>query len=294
MDESMHDAASKQEPPLGLIAGNGSFPCLLVDSAVARGFSVVVAYHSGETEPQVLEKATASIPVRVGQLGKISRFFRHHGVQDVVFLGGIRRSALWKHFLPDRLGLKVALQLPSLRDDGILRNVATAFEALGFKVLNPVDFLSDHILSTKLLTNRSLSKSEWKAAMVGWEAAKKLGAADKGQTVVVKDHLVVAQENFLGTDSCIRRSKKYLSTGGGVVVKLPKPQQDRRVDLPAIGPKTITLMQDSGCSALILEMNGAILSDVQEIKRLANSYGIAIMGFESLDDLSSTFEDCQI
>ena len=280
-------AHRQKQPPLGLIAGNGTFPSSFIDGATEKGFSVVVAYHQGEADLEKLRKASASIPVRVGQLGKIMRFFKEHGVMQVFFLGGIRRNTLWKHLRPDLLGFKVALQLPTLRDDGVLRAVAAEFERQGFQVLNPIEFLTPHILHMRTLTNRLLTAEEHAAAIIGWKAAKQLGAEDRGQTVVIRGNQVVARENFLGTDNCIQRSARFKSQGSGVVVKLPKPQQDRRLDLPAIGPKTIRLMHQSGCSAIVLETEGAILTDKDEIIRLANDYGIAIMTFPSFEDLAT-------
>lgn len=282
-----HHIPQRTDPPLGLIAGNGTFPSSFIDGATAKGFSVVVAYHQGEADLEKLRKASASIPVRVGQLGKIMRFFKEHGVMQVFFLGGIRRNTLWKHLRPDLLGFKVALQLPTLRDDGVLRAVAAEFERQGFQVLNPIEFLTPHILQMCTLTSRLLTAEEHTAAMIGWKAAKQLGAEDRGQTVVVRGDQVVARENFLGTDNCIQRSARQRALGGGVVVKLPKPQQDRRIDLPAIGPKTIGLMQQTGCSAIVLETEGAILTDKDEIIRLADNFGIAIMAFPSFEHLAT-------
>jgi DUF1009 family protein len=285
---SGHQMKSRKQAPLGLIAGNGAFPSSFIDGATAKGLSVVVAYHHGEADIATLRKASASISVRVGQLGKIARFFKDHGVMQVFFLGGIRRSSLWKHLRPDVLGIKVALKLASLRDDGVLRSVAGEFERHGFEVSNPIEFLTPHILDMRCLTNRTLTVEEHKAALLGWRAAKQLGAEDRGQTVVVRGNKVVARENFLGTDNCIQRSARQRSLGSGVVVKLPKPQQDRRLDLPAVGPKTIALMQQSGCSALVLETEGAILTHKDEIIRLADNYGITIMSFPSYDHLATS------
>lgn len=282
-----HHTPQRKAQPLGLIAGNGTFPSSFIDGATAQGLSVVVAYHQGETDPAMLAKASASIPVRLGQLGKIARFFHEHGVMQVFFLGGIRRNTLWKHLRPDVLGIKVALKLSTLRDDGVLRAVAGEFERRGFQVSNPIEFLAPHVLTMRSLTTRTLTAEEHTAAMIGWHAAKQLGAEDRGQTVVVRGDQVVARENFLGTDDCIQRSARRRALGSGVVVKLPKPQQDRRVDLPAIGPKTIGLMQQTGCSAIVLETEGAILTDKDEIIRLADNFGIAIMAFPSFEDLAT-------
>jgi DUF1009 family protein len=292
LDEKSPDSkpGTTPEPPVGLVAGNGEFPLLLLNQLRKQGRSAVVAMISGEAKSEISHQCLAATPVKVGQLGKVVRFFRKHGVRDVVFLGGIRRTALFRTFRPDLLGIKVLSRAISVRDDSILRGVADEFERQGFSVLDPAQFLTESVVQAGEYSGRSLSPQEVEDALIGWEAAKTLGQLDIGQSVVVSDGSVVAVEGIDGTDATIARAGRLLEgsrSKSRVVVKLPKPQQDRRLDLPAVGPGTIDAMRQAGCSALVLEEEGALLLEPTRVSRNAREAGIAVVVFESVRELEA-------
>ncbi|MCB0329196.1 MAG: UDP-2,3-diacylglucosamine diphosphatase LpxI [Bdellovibrionales bacterium] len=275
----------KNNVPLGLVAGNGQFPLQLVHDAKEQGIETVAALHEGEADSRLKDSVRDWTSVRVGQLGKIIRFFKKHGVQQVVFLGGIRRPSLLQSFRPDLIGLKVITKVKSVQDDRLLRGVAAEFEYQGFQVLDPAALLVSCLVDAEALTKRLLSETERNDALIGWRAARELGLLDIGQSVVVSHGMVVAVEAIEGTDQAIRRAGALMGKHPGIVVKLPKPQQDRRLDLPAIGPNTIREMMKARCSALVLERRGALLLEPSETVRLADEGRISIMAFESEEAL---------
>ncbi|MCI5065990.1 UDP-2,3-diacylglucosamine diphosphatase LpxI [bacterium] len=280
--------------PLGLVAGNGQFPVQFLREAQKLGISVVAAVYPGETESEVSQLVSETVSVQVGQLGKMLRFFRRSQVVNVVFLGGIRRGHLIRHFRPDLVAMKVLSRVRSVEDDKILRGVAEEFEQRGFHVLHPGVVMKESVVSRGVLTRRGLRGEEISNAQLGWRAAKGIGALDIGQTVVVARGMVVAVEAIEGTDATILRSGELAwgAEGGegkrrrsSVVVKLPKPQQDRRLDLPAVGPETIQSMKRAGASALVLESGGALLLDPAQVCQAANDHDMALVVLDRDDEL---------
>lgn len=265
---------------IGLVAGNGFFPGEFIANVKTAGHQIAVAAHYEETDPAVIENATFIEWIHVGQIARTIRFFEKNNVKTVAFLGGIRRQRLFRKVRLDWLAMKIIARAIGMRDDAILRAIAQEYENRGFTVISPVEFLGRSCAQIGCLTNRKLSAAEREAAQLGWEAAETLGSLDTGQTAVVNGGIIVALEAIEGTDATITRAG-VLSGPGAVVVKLPKPIQDRRLDLPAIGPKTIETMQASGATALILQHQGALLFDPGEIVRLANKADIAIEVVES-------------
>lgn len=268
--------------PLGLIAGNGSFPDEFLRNARRYEVPVVAVAHNGETEAHIADLTKACLWVRVGQLGRIIRFFKKHGVTHLVFVGGITRVRLFgsRGVRPDWRALQVLARTMSVRDDALLRAIAGEIEQAGIKVIDSTVLLRESVARAGCLTRRDLTEREEKDARVGWEVAEIIGGADIGQTIVIKDGLVVAVEAVEGTDQTIRRAGE-LAGQGCVVVKLPKPQQDLRFDLPAVGQGTISSMQAAGASALVLKESGAIIHAPGEFVRLAEEARIAVRVYES-------------
>jgi UDP-2,3-diacylglucosamine hydrolase len=277
---------SQQETsrPIGLVAGNGVFPLEFAKNALNAGRSVIVVAHCEETDPALSGLASELTWVRFGQLGRAIRFLKKHKVKEVAFLGGIKRERLFHKVRLDWIALKIVASAKSFRDDAMLRAVALEYEKNGFSVISPAVFLPESCISAGTYTKRSLTKDELLSAQLGWQAASLLGSLDTGQTVVVNQRVIVALEAVEGTDATIRRAGE-VSGVGSVVVKLPKPIQDRRLDLPGVGLRTIEQMKQAGATCLILQSRGALLLHPQEVIRAANAGGIAIEVFDSLESL---------
>jgi DUF1009 family protein len=260
--------------PLGLIAGSGRLPLLFAQAAARAGRSVVVVAHEGETDPAL----AAAAWVKLGQLGRIVEVLRSAGAGEAVFCGGIRKPRLFE-VRPDWLGLKALARMTARRsfgDDAALRAIAQALEEEGVRIVSPLPFVPELVAARGPLGKRKLSDEQRADAAVGLAAARALGAADIGQTVVVKRGVVLAVEAVEGTDACIARGGAQAK--GAVVVKARKPQQDDRFDAPAVGPRTVEALAAAGCAALAIEAGAALVLDRAEMASAADRAGIAVEG----------------
>lgn len=265
--------------PLGLLAGNGAFPAAVVEEATARGLEVVVVAHRGETDPSAVANAKACCWIAVGQLGKAVKFFLQHGVQDLVIVGGINKSRALRRLRPDWLGLKVLSRIATGHDDAVLRIMVQEFEARGLHVLSAAELLPRFVPVVGQLTSRGLDEQDRRNAVLGWRAARTLGALDVGQGAVVSREMIIALEAIEGTDALLERAAT-LAAEGGVLVKVCKPQQDERVDLPSVGPNTIVLMARAKLRALVLEAGRTMMVDPQQTLALAERHGIRVVAVQ--------------
>ena len=257
--------------PIGLIAGSGRLPLLFAEAARRAGRTVVAVAHEGETDPSL----SALAWVKLGQLGRIAEVLRGAGVSEAVFCGGLKKPRL-SELRPDWLGLKALARARSLGDDTVLRAIARALEEEGVRIVPFLPLVPELLVSRGPLGRRTLSDKQRADADVGLAAARILGQADIGQTVVVKDTVVLAVEAVEGTDACIARGGALGK--GAVVVKARKPQQDDRFDVPSIGPRTIEACAAAGCSALAVEAGTTVALDRGELAEKADRAGIAVEG----------------
>ncbi|TLY27228.1 MAG: LpxI family protein [Nitrospirae bacterium] len=262
---------------IGLIAGNGRFPIIFAENAKRLGYAISAVAHIGETEPE-LERYVERIHwVEIGQFNKLIQALKGDGVRQAVMLGGIKKTHVFTTVRPDLRALAVASRLKQLKDDAILREVATELESEGIQIRESTFGLRGILVEEGSLTKRAPSKKEWEDIRYGWEVAQEIGRLDIGQCVVVKNRVVVAVEAVEGTDEAIRRGG-VLAREGAVVVKRSKPQQDLRFDLPAVGPTTVEAMSSVKASVLALEADRCVLLDREEMLRKAEQAGIAIVG----------------
>jgi DUF1009 family protein len=262
---------------IGLIAGNGIFPIEFAKAAKKKGLEVIAVAHEGETLPELAEWADAVFWIKVGQLGKLIKIFKEQGVRDVLMAGGIKKTRLFSGALPDLRGAALLARMIHKKDDSILRAVAEDLESEGISVRESTLYLDSILAPSGVLTKRKPSKDEWKDIEFGWQMAKEVGRLDIGQTVAVKDQAVLAVEAIEGTDEAIRRGGK-LCNGGAVVVKICKPQQDLRFDLPAAGVQTIATMKEVKAACLAVEAGKTIILDKESVIAEANKAGIVIVG----------------
>ncbi len=264
---------------IGLIAGNGIFPIEFAKAAKKKGLEVIAVAHEGETLPELAKWADAVFWIKVGQLGKLIKIFKEQGVRDVLMAGGIKKTRLFSGAMPDLRGAALLARMIHKKDDSILRAVAEDLESEGISVRESTLYLDSILAPSGVLTKRKPSKDEWKDIEFGWQMAKEVGRLDIGQTVAVKDQAVLAVEAIEGTDEAIRRGGK-LCNGGAVVVKICKPQQDLRFDLPAAGARTIATMKEVKAACLAVEAGKTIILDKESVIAEANKAGIAIVGVE--------------
>lgn len=262
---------------IGLIAGNGVLPRLFAQAARDGGFRVVALAHRGETAPGLADHVDVLEWVRLGQLGRMTALLRRHGVRRAVLAGGIGRVAAFTQVRPDLGALKVVARLRTFGDDALLRAIAGYFEAEGVQIVAPTEFVPEILAPKGHLAGPSPGRADWKDIALGARTARLLGQADVGQTAVVKNGHVLALEAVEGTDEAIRRGGRF-GGAGAVVVKLSKPGQDPRFDLPAIGPGTIAVMQSVGARLLAVEAGRTLLLDASALLGDAAKAGITVIG----------------
>lgn len=264
---------------IGLIAGNGRFPLLFAEAARRAGVEVVAVAHQHETPDEIANLVSHLTWVRVGELGKIIRTFKQAGVTRAVMAGGIRKPRQLSDFRPDFRGAAFIAKTRSLRDDVLLRGVAAELEHDGITIVESTLFLGDLVPQVGTLTRKAPKSREWEDVRFGLEVAREVGRFEVGQSVVVKRRTVIAVEGIEGTDAAIRRGGE-LGRGGVVVVKVSKPGQDLRFDVPAVGMTTIEVMRDVDARVLALEAGRTIMIDREEMLRAADAAGIAVVAVE--------------
>lgn len=266
------------EEPLGLIAGNGKFPLLLASSYKKKHDARIEAVgFRGETSPELADVVDGLLWVGVGQLGKIIKFFKKAGVSRAVMAGQIRPARMFEKLRFDLRGLKVLSRLENRKADSIFSSVAEEMRKDGILLLDSTCFLKDYMAKEGVLTRRQPTEAELEDARFGSHIARQLGGLDIGQTVVVKDKAVVAVEALEGTDETIRRAGK-LAGPGTIVVKMAKPSQDMRFDVPVVGIETIRTMREVQAGLLAVEAGKTLVIDEEEAVQFADRSGICIAG----------------
>ena len=276
---------------LGLIAGNGRFPFLLLDAARAQGFSVVVAAIREETDPEINHRAAADEHITVhwlslGELSKLIETFQTEGVTMAVMAGQVKHKQIFSSIRPDWRLAKLLLSLGTRSTDSLLGSVAKVLGDEGIELMSSTAFLEPLLAAEGVLTERSPDDDERKNIEYGLGVAKALACFDIGQTVVVAAQACVAVEAMEGTDATIERAGRLMGSLEGdastlerrlTVVKVAKPNQDLRFDVPVIGVATVEAMIAAGASCLSVEAGRTLLFDRDEIVKHANQAGIAIV-----------------
>ncbi|RUM37262.1 MAG: DUF1009 domain-containing protein [Desulfobulbus sp.] len=263
--------------PIGLIAGGGQFPLLFAEAAKKQGRRVVAICHRNETLPELTDFASVSCWVKLGQLGRIIQFFHDHGVTETVFCGTITKTKIFKDILPDLKGLTLWNKIDTRLDDAILRAVAGALEAESIKVLASTCYLDHLFFPRGVLSRKKPSQKQLDDIRFGWKIAREIGRLDIGQCVVVREKSILAVEAIEGTDAAIKRGGE-LAGSGAVVVKLKKPGQDFRFDLPATGTGTIETLAAVKGTVLAVEAGQSLLFDRDAMIKRADQAGIVVVG----------------
>lgn len=262
--------------PLGLVAGNGSLPLTLAKAAKAAGRPLVVVAHEGEAD-KTLEKFAARVTwVKLGQMERVLAALRESDVKEAVLLGGLTKTAWFRGARPDRLALKLLARVAARGDDTLLRAIAGEFERNGIEIVSAVPWLGDARAPEGVMGRHQPTDEDLADIDYGLTLARGMGRYDVGQTVVVKDRAPIAIEAIEGTDACILRAGKLAK--GAVVVKVFKPGQDERFDLPCAGPTTITNCVKAGIRTLAVEAGGTLLVERERMITLADRAGIVLVG----------------
>lgn len=251
---------------------------MLVASGVKEaGHRLVVAGFTGHTNMDVEQYADAFQELKLGKLNKLMKFFKKEGVQRVIMAGTINKPKIMDVGLLDMRAAKLIFKLRGKGDNAILTAITDEFEAEGMAVMGAHQFLPQLLTPEGVLTRRQPTKREWEDLRYGYEAARDLGKLDIGQCIVLREQIVAAVEGLEGTDACIKRG---FELGGEecVVVKVFKPGQEERVDLPSFGIDTLRVMAEGKATCIGVEAEKSLFFDSEETIRFADKHKISIVG----------------
>jgi DUF1009 family protein len=272
---------------VGLMAGWGRYPLVIAEAMTRQGFDVFCLGVKGHADPALAKVCTSFDWIGLGKVGHASRYFRRHDVRRAVAAGKIQkhllfqRGMLFKH-LPDWRTLcafyqHFLLRRRDMRDDTLMTALLNVFARDGITFFPPTDFAPELLVKYGRLTRRGPSEAQRRDIAFGWRLAKSIGRLDVGQSVAVKGATALAVEAVEGTDQCIRRAGELCKQGGFTVVKVAKPQQDMRFDVPTVGLLTMQTMVAARASCLAIEAGKTIVVDEREVIRFANKHGIVVV-----------------
>jgi DUF1009 family protein len=278
---------SSNNKKIGLIAGNGTFPFLVLDAARAAGFEVVVIAIKEETFPEIEDRGAASVHwISLGELSKLIETFKGEGVRRAIMAGQVKHKQIFSAIKPDWRLAKLLLSLATRNTDSLLGAVAKVLAEEGITLENSTLLLDPLLAKPGVRTMRAPTEQERKNIDYGRAVARQLAEYDIGQTVAIAESACVAVEAMEGTDAMIERAGRIMGSLHGdastlsralTVVKIAKPNQDMRFDVPVIGVKTIEVMQAAGATCLALDAGKCLLLDGEKILDAANAAGIAIV-----------------
>ncbi len=277
------NTVSVDSTKIGVIAGSGQFPLLFIQAAQKAGRKTVLVAHKNETSPEVADAADEVCWVKLGQLGKMIKFFHNKGVAETVFVGAITKTRIFRDIFPDMKGLTLWNKIDTRQDDAILRAVAGVLENEGVKVQESTFYLRHLLFPHGVLTRKKPDENQRLDIEFGWKNARAIGALDIGQCVVVRNLSVLAVEAIEGTDAAIARGGS-LANEKAVVVKVKKPHQDFRFDLPATGVKTIETLASVHGAVLAVEAGQSLLFDPDTMIKAADKAGIVVVGVKENPD----------
>lgn len=263
--------------PLGLIAGNGRFPFLVAEAARKRGRRIVLIRLREETDPGLENLVDEAHEVSLGQLGSCIAALRKAGVAEAIMAGQVRHRQIFSGIVPDLTLMGVLARLAFKNTDSLIGGVADALEREGIRLMSSVELLSDQLADEGAMSGRRPSSDEQKAIEYGVRIATELGRLDLGQTVVVKDRAVVALEAMEGTDEAIARGAR-IAGPGVVVVKMAKPRQDMRFDVPVVGDRTLQSLREAKAAVLAVEAGKTLLLDKPAFLASAKAMGLVVVG----------------
>ncbi len=276
---------------LGLIAGNGRFPLLVLEEALKRDICVVVAAIREETSPEIesfASQATVSLHwLGLGQLGKLIRLFKKAGIEKVVMAGQVKHVQIFSRkgsdsskrrvILPDFKMTRLFLSLPQKNTQALIGGVMGALEEEGLQLIDSTVLLQPLLAEPGVLTQREPDSEESKDMEYGRAVAREMARLDLGQTVVVKDQAVVALEVMEGTDETIRRASRLVNGGRLTVIKLSRPDQDMRFDVPVVGLETLQVLKECKVSALSIDAGKTLILDRESFIQEADRHSMTVV-----------------
>ncbi len=263
----------------GLIAGNGRFPFLVLEGARSQGIEMAVIALKEEASPELEKTAKRLHWVSLGELSKAIELMQQEGVKRAVMAGQVKHNKIFSSIRPDWKLAKLLFSLPRKNTDSLIGAVAKVLEEEGIQLVDSTLFLKPLLPDAGVLTRRAPNEHEAADIEYGLGIARHIAAKDIGQTVVVADRACVAVEAMEGTDETIARAARFANGKPLVVVKVSKPHQDMRFDVPVVGLPTVESMQQAGATALAIDANRTLLFDRGQLIAMAEAAGIAVQAF---------------
>ncbi len=274
-----HSATSS----LGLIAGEGELPVVMARAARRSGHEVQAIGYHGITDPNLADAVDGIEWLHLGEFEALLAHFSKCGVKEAVLAGKVSKQHLYGDIAslrPDARALALISRVADRRDDSILGAIATALADEGVALRSQLDFCTDLVAAPGVLGSVEPSGAQWADIRFGWPIAKAMGGLDVGQSIVVQSAAVLAVEAIEGTDEAVRRGGS-LGSGDATLIKVAKPGQDPRFDLPTIGPRTLAAMLESGVNALAFEAHCTIILDRELLLQTADAHGVAVVSVSS-------------
>jgi hypothetical protein len=275
---------------IGLLAAWGRYPILVAERLRALGYRIYCLAVCDHATPQLADLCDDLHWVGLAKLGGAIAYFERHGVVEATMAGKFHKVLLyqpwlWLRHLPDAIAVRTfyhhfVTTKKDRRDDTLLGAIVDRFAVAGITFRPATDFAPELLALPGQLTSRGPSVAQQKDIAFGWDLAKEMGRLDVGQSVAVKDRAVLAVEAIEGTDACIRRAGGLCRKGGFTLVKVAKPQQDMRFDVPTIGPGTVRALAESGGRVLCIEANKTIVLDGPEVMELADRHKLVVVAYE--------------
>ena len=269
---------------IGLLAGSGRFPILFAEAARRQGYEIACVGIRYEASEELRPLCRSFEHVGVSRLGGMIRAFKRQGVREIVMAGKVTKSVMYTplrclRLMPDLRMLRFWLHTlrGDRRDDSILLSLIAEFEQDRMTFASALDYAPELLVKDGILTRRAPSSAERKDIAFGWALAKEMGRLDVGQSVAVKEQSALAVEAIEGTDRCIERAGQLCRSGGWTLVKVAKPEQDMRFDVPTVGVSTVENLHKAKAKVLAIETGRTIMIDQDQVIALANEYGLSIV-----------------
>lgn len=274
-------------PRLGLIAGHGRFPCMVAEGAKRAGCHLTVIGLHDLADAGLRDIADRFYWSGLARVGRWIRVLRRNRADHVILAGAVRKTAMyhpWRliRLLPDLTSLRIwFLQIPDKRNDTVLRAIADEFARHGIIMQDCIEYTKEHLAPEGILTRVQPTSSQLKDAEFGWRIAKEMGRLDIGQSIAVKELEVIAVEAIEGTDRMIERAGLLCPRGGWTLIKVAKPNQDMRFDVPTIGPDTVENLARHGARMLVVESGKTVIVDREATIARGDHLGVTIVGRRS-------------
>lgn len=280
---SAQSSSANATGPLGLIAGYGRFPFLVAQGARRAGRPVVIVGLRGLCDPSIRELADVFYWSGVVRLGRWIRVFNRHGVHEAIMAGSVKKSEMYGRFrliryLPDWTSIKLwFFEVPDRRNDTVLRATADHMQRRGITLTDSLQYCQDHLPGPGVLTRQQPNAALLRDIEFGWGIAKEMGRLDIGQSIAVKEQEVIAVEAIEGTDRMIGRAGELCRSGGWTLIKVAKPNQDNRFDVPTVGPDTIENLHRNKGKALVIEAGKTLMIEQEKVIQRAEQLGIVVV-----------------